>query len=135
VEIKAQYQRAINAQKADAPEVPPLDPPLSPGPEGTPPKLPPAGPVETTAAAVRPHGPAVRLDRPADGRAPANHTSQTTTDNDHWTAAIAATGGTIALEAATVLSREERIDRAMQRLESRSLSKAGRLVRWLKKTD
>jgi hypothetical protein len=48
---------------------------------------------------------------------------------------IAATGGTIALGAATVLSREERIDRAMQRLDSRSLSKAGRLVRWLKKTD
>jgi len=135
VEIKAQYQRAINAQKADSPEVPPLDSLLAPGPEGTPPKLPPTGPIETTATAVRLHGPAVRLDRPADVRAPANHTSRTTTDNDQWTAAIAATGGTVALGAATVLSREERIDRAMQQLDPRSLSRAARLVRWLKKAD
>jgi hypothetical protein len=131
VEIKAQYQRAINALKADSPEVSPPESPLAPEAR----KIPPTGPIETTASAGRSHIPAVRLDRSSNGQASPNHMSAATDNSNRLTAAIAAAGGSAALAAAGALSRAERIDRAMQELDPRSLTKAARLVRWLKRPN
>jgi hypothetical protein len=131
VEIKTQYQRAINALKADSPEVPPLDSPLTPDS----PKIPPTGPIETTASAERTHIPAVRLERTSNGQAPANQASVACGNADRRTVAFAAAAGSTALAAAGALSRAERIDRAMQELDPRSLTKTARLVRWLKKPN
>jgi hypothetical protein len=109
--------------------VPPLDSPLSPEA----PKIPPTGPVETTASARRSHIPAERLDRPSNGQAPTSHTSAATGNADRWTAAFAAASGSAALAAAGAMSRAERIDRAMQELDPRRLTKAARLVRGIRR--
>ena len=132
VEIKAQFQRAVNGRKTDVPEAQPIDSIFAPDQPNW--FVVPTGPAEA-AVAERANSPAARLASPTDDRAPSRQTSAETSDKNRWAAPAAAAGAAVAIGAGAVLSREERVDQAMQQLDPRSLSKGARLVRWLKRNS
>jgi hypothetical protein len=141
VEIKAQFQRAINSRKADVPEAQPIDTAL---PDDQQWYVVPLGFASETAAAPAGNLPqghrelaAVRSAHPVNVRGPgrASSTKANEAEHNHWTTPVAAAAATVAVGAGAVLTREQQMDQAMAQLDPRSLSKAARLMRWLKKSE
>jgi hypothetical protein len=139
VEIKSQFQREINARKTDVPEAQPIETTL---PDGENWFVVPLGFASETAAI--PRGDSIsgqrkpevaHLPQPVNGRAQARQSGvdANQSDRNQW-AAPAAAGAGVAIGAGAVLTRAQQIDRAMEQLDPRSLSKAARLMRWLKKS-
>jgi plastocyanin len=91
----------------------------------------PVGPVQVSSVKPAISMPSAKLQRPAVGVGPAKAPTADMTEKSRWGAAIAAAGAAVAVGKG--LSREERVDQAMQQLDPRSLSKAARLARWLRK--
>ncbi len=133
-EIKAQYQRAINDNKTDVPDARPIDSNYSPDqPEWY---IAPVGQGQSTAAALRnSHSPKLES-RPAESRAPGKESPdpRDRDERNHW-GALAAAGAAATVGGHAVLTREQQIDEAMEQLDPRTLSKAARLARWLKRRN
>jgi hypothetical protein len=89
-------------------------------------------PIKPTVNVPSTKRPAANLQRPALDVGPVKNPSANTTDKNGWGAALSAAGAAVGVGAG--LSREERVDQAMQQLDSRSLSKAARLARCLRKS-
>jgi hypothetical protein len=127
-EIKAEFQRAINSRKADLPELQPIDSTFEPDRQEW--FIAPVGQAQST---VHRNGHAPeRNPPPGDGRAPGKETSTESSEKKHW-GAVAAAGAAAVVGAHAIRSREERVDEAMEQLDPRSLSKAARLKRWLRR--
>jgi hypothetical protein len=140
VEIKAEFQRAINSLKTDVPESQPIETTL---PDGQQWFVVPLGFANETAAIppdkslnVHREPEAVRFARPVNDRVPDRQTSTGSSEvkQNHWAAPAAAAAAAVAMGAGAVLTREQQVDQAMAQLDPRSLSKGARLMRWLKKS-
>jgi plastocyanin len=140
VEMKAEFQRAINSLKTDVPELQPIDTTL---PDGQQWFVVPLGFASETAAippgkSLNAHQEpaAVRFARPVNDRVPARQTSigSSEVQQNHWATPAATATAAVAIGAGAVLTREQQIDQAMAQLDPRSLSKGARLMRWLRKS-